>query len=451
MYFLFNHPVETQMTDVDLNKFRIIEATPLDAGKPPMVAFPQAAAQNAPSPAPEAPLTNTQNAPSHVSLHHTPETTTTHTPDLTTTNTQTQDHAKANILTHTPAHDTTHTQPHTPNDAPTHTTFTDTASNNSSTLCVENEKNNQTLILELSLSIDGDIYCKTNRYIPRFKRHVREQLPEVKGVQKELQTIELAAIQRAKEEGKEFAQETFRTGREEMIDIRKDHKYPPWVRQDLVKRIRNLMCVENARDMILNGFPPVEVARYIQAAGELVDMDINNLKEHVEHYRATIPKHLMLAKVSPRELISIKREADRKLDVLERMTKLYEWMEERIGIMMTNDKKFNIASQGGEKNFAVATQMLLYIKQEQEALGLAGEHGPNRNAPRIDHESWNKVYGRESVAKIMSDPGKRNKVVRVAERLLDLYSQNLTPEQLAAKENKESLQDEEAELPSDQT
>ena len=208
-------------------------------------------------------------------------------------------------------------------------------------------------------------------------------------------------------------------------------QFPGWVRPDYVRQIRGLHCFEDVREMIILGVPVVEVARKVHSLGELKNLKINTLEMQLRHYKATIPKWLIAARQSenlPVQYLEVKK-ASEAIEVFTELTSLYEMIKERLQIGMRVDRKFEIVTPHLEKTFMVAAGILDKIREMKERNWVAQEDQRVVNAPTKSLD-WSKIYSSGSVAKVMADPESRSRVIKVAERLMDLYGKNLTLEQI---------------------
>lgn len=212
-------------------------------------------------------------------------------------------------------------------------------------------------------------------------------------------------------------------------------KFPSWVRMSYVNRIRNLNCFETVREMILSGTPIIEVAKQIHSLGEAKSLTLESLRLYLDHFKATLPAWIMAMRQQPKQFLEIKRKADSTVDVLQELNRLYLWTKERLEIGMSQERRFQLLTNGMDKNFAIASRLLDQISEVKERLGVT-EDQTNAAMPKklTDQVDWNRIYARESVQKVMSNPEQRSRVVQVAERLFDMYSSKLSPEQMDKKE-----------------
>lgn len=208
-------------------------------------------------------------------------------------------------------------------------------------------------------------------------------------------------------------------------------KFPSWVQLSYVRKIRDLGCFESIREMILSGVPLVEVARQIQSLGEMNTIKLDTLRMYLEHYKATIPTWMMAARQQPKQYLELKQKADEGVDCLKEMTRLYGWMKERLEIGMAQERRFGLLTNGMDRNFVVASQLLQLIDEVKGKLGLSDDQArvalPKHLADQVE---WNRIYSRESVQQVMSSPEKRSRVVQAAERLLDLWATKLSADQI---------------------
>lgn len=213
-------------------------------------------------------------------------------------------------------------------------------------------------------------------------------------------------------------------------------KFPPWVSMRLVRRIRQLNCFETVREMVMSGVPSVEVARHIHSVGELLTAKVDTVRQYIEHFKVTIPSWQLAARQQPKQYLDLKQKADAAIDVLSKLTKMYNIMEDRIEIGVAQEKRFQLLTSGMERNIVVAVNILAQIQELKERLGVTDDQAksalPKHLADQVD---WSKIYARESVSRVMSNPEARTRVLQAAERLIDLYAVKLDEKDLKRAEH----------------
>jgi hypothetical protein len=208
-------------------------------------------------------------------------------------------------------------------------------------------------------------------------------------------------------------------------------KFPSWVKLSYVRKVRDMVAFETIREMILSGMPMVEVGRQVHMLGEMPNIKLATVVTYLDHYRATIPTWMMAARQQPKQYLELKQKAEEGIDCLKEMSRLYNWIKERLEIGMAQERRFGILTSGMDRNFVVAAQLLQQIDEMKSKLGISDDQArvalPKHMSDQVE---WNRIYSRESVQRVMTNPEQRSRVVQAAERLLDLWANKLTSEQL---------------------
>lgn len=216
---------------------------------------------------------------------------------------------------------------------------------------------------------------------------------------------------------------------DERIQALPANKYPQWVEESKVQKIRRLDCFEQVREWLIEGLPAGEVARRLVDQGYFEDYSVQSVQQYVSHYRATIPPWAFISRRQPTQYLNAVKAADHGVDVLKEMADLIKLQKKRVEIGFQREQQFGLLSSGMEKNVAVAATLINQFAEMKERLGLS-EHQIQQNLPPdvVKDVDWKHVYGRESVTKVLGNPESRARVVQVAERLLDMYANKLSRE-----------------------
>jgi len=205
-------------------------------------------------------------------------------------------------------------------------------------------------------------------------------------------------------------------------------QYPEWVDDRYVNYTRALRCFELVREELLSGTPTIEVARHVQILNEWKDKKLGTVRVYLEHFKATLPKTQMLARMVPAQYVETKKKVDKSLDCLVALEELYGMMMDRIKIGMKREVAMEFLMNGMEKQFAGALDILSKIheiKSDLRGNPIDISNDMKGMTPAID---WTKVYSSPNVNEVMSDPEKRARLVRMVENLAKL-SGKMTPEQ----------------------
>jgi hypothetical protein len=210
--------------------------------------------------------------------------------------------------------------------------------------------------------------------------------------------------------------------RKMVAEVVKMNGWPYWVKPSFVNIIKNLGCFEQVREMLEKGVGLVKIANQIKAHGEMLDQAIGTIENYLTHYKATIPKHLIARKQL--KIPEAEQALRSSLDVRQKMIELYNRMEKRIEIGFNREQQMNFLMSGMEKQFEVAAKILkdIYNFDKEQGFGEYGaiaRDGERKSLPSapIDLDA---VYSRTGINDTLQDPAKRQRIVSVVERLLDL-------------------------------
>lgn len=208
-------------------------------------------------------------------------------------------------------------------------------------------------------------------------------------------------------------------------------QFPKWVELSYVRKIKELDCFESVREMLMSGVTVIEVARHIHSLNEMNQVKLETLKLYLDHYKATIPAWMLAARQQPKQYLELKKKADEGIDCLKEMQTLYVMMKDRLEMGVKQERNFGILTSGMDRNFVVAINIIKEIDELKSRLGISDDQArvalPKHMSDQVE---WNRVYSRESVQEVMNSPEKRSRVVQAAERLLDLYANKLSAQQI---------------------
>ena len=207
-------------------------------------------------------------------------------------------------------------------------------------------------------------------------------------------------------------------------------QYPTWVRKHYVRAVRDLQCFETVREMLLSGIPCVEVARQIQNLNEWQDRQLDTVRVYLEHYKATLPKSEMLARMVPHQYFETKAKVEERLDCLSALEEMHGWMRKRIQIGMRREESMDFLMNNMEKNFTVMLEIISKIHEiKKDLVGdqkqIADQLAKQGATSRID---WSKLYSSPNANEVMANPESRARLVRFSQTLSNVFGK-LTPEQ----------------------
>jgi len=199
-------------------------------------------------------------------------------------------------------------------------------------------------------------------------------------------------------------------------------KYPRWVSFWRVERIRSLKCFEVVREMLLSGIPPVEVARQVQILGEMTQISLDTVRVHMEHFRATLPKALMVARVNPAHYVASRKKVDATIDSIQVLSDLTEKMMKRIDIGMAREKAMNFLLPNMEKQFTVCMELACRIHEMKKNIGFNEQTlEVVDKAVAVSRVDWDKTYSKPGLNEVMSNPESRVRVIRFIEDMTGMF------------------------------
>lgn len=194
--------------------------------------------------------------------------------------------------------------------------------------------------------------------------------------------------------------------------------WPRWVAKHKVDYVKSLRCFENIRELCISNLPPIEIARQIQLYGEGRELQVASLANYIEHYKATVPKGLIVRRANP-HFATQRKKAEEELNVNEELVKLYQLMYKRVNIAVNREETIGFLLPNVEKSFAVA---LDYLKELGEVRKTLGFEESNERAKAISKEiDWDRIYVRPGMNKVLEDPAARGRIVRFVESMTSLF------------------------------
>jgi hypothetical protein len=206
--------------------------------------------------------------------------------------------------------------------------------------------------------------------------------------------------------------------------------FPSWVSKSFVARIRALNCFETVRAMLIGGMPGVEVARHIQSLNELTDLKLESVRQMVEHFKATLPKGLMMARMNPNHYVETKKKVEAQVDLVAECKYLFDLQKKRIEILMKREEGIGFLLTGGEKNFSEARELLRQMADLTKMMGVTNAQAGEamEQMAKSKDVNWSQLYSKPQMNEVMADPQSRARLVRFAENLATMYGR-MSPEQ----------------------
>lgn len=211
---------------------------------------------------------------------------------------------------------------------------------------------------------------------------------------------------------------------EKLLSTAASHvQYPSWVDEWKVTRVRALKCFETVREMLLSGMPSVEVARQVHNLNEWKDLKIETVRTYLEHFKATLPKSLMMARMLPEQYIETKKKVDQSLDCIDSLQNLYTLMMKRIEIGMQRETAMQFLMPNMEKQFAVVLDIISKVHDIKKDLSLTEKEVVSEvsRGGAISKVEWGNIYSSPNANAVMNDPESRARLVRFSESVTKIF------------------------------
>lgn len=190
-------------------------------------------------------------------------------------------------------------------------------------------------------------------------------------------------------------------------------------------RLRNLACFPEVHSRLLGGMPLVEIARFIQEdAQEYRDISRSHLEDLLSDFRGEMPKTELLSVRMPEAMVKAKEALDQGVNELAELGTLYRLQHERILLDVAHEKKIGKMFKTTGPEIFIAMRILKNMAQLKMDLGIDQRHlgklevKEDRTETKTIRAELVARYGKDEIAKVMSDPTSRRKVLMLAERVM---------------------------------
>lgn len=208
---------------------------------------------------------------------------------------------------------------------------------------------------------------------------------------------------------------------EGIADIEGNFGAPKWVQKYKCDKVKRLPIFAQVYDMLLDGTPAMQVAKFIQSAGFHEDQSIHTVRGWVEHFNATIPKALVVKRQNPIQYHRAKAQVDKAIDVIGELRELLDLQKKRINMGHDREEQMQFLMNNMHKEMNTALEYLKVAHTVKDSLGL---NRPQHEEP-IETEGrvldLEKTYAREGLNKVLDNPKSRMKVLSTVERYVEMY------------------------------
>jgi hypothetical protein len=195
--------------------------------------------------------------------------------------------------------------------------------------------------------------------------------------------------------------------------------WPKWVQSSKVRNIQQLPIFSVVHEMVLMGHPDAEIARHIQAHGFLTNVEFASVVNYLSHYRATVPKSLILLHHTPKHVLDAKSKIDDQIDIIGEQDWLYRSQKARLLTIFRREEQMGIPIPGMDKEIDLAARLLERSAKFRKDAGF-NEPEIYRAAKKEDRfgVDLDRIYSKEGITEKLSDPKSRLKILGAVESLL---------------------------------
>jgi hypothetical protein len=204
--------------------------------------------------------------------------------------------------------------------------------------------------------------------------------------------------------------------------------WPSWVRKNKVDKIKSLDCFSVIHDLIINGMSALQVARQIQMHGEMQDFTEDNVRLYVDHYRATIPKALIMVRKDKKNLVVLQKKVSDVVDAILEINELYKLQKKRIQAQIKREETLGFLMSQTVKEFVEAEHLLQTLFNMRKESGLAKDLvdqakdvTPLSQDQFLDSLELDKTYNREGLTDLIKNPASRMRILQSVEKFVTLY------------------------------
>lgn len=186
-------------------------------------------------------------------------------------------------------------------------------------------------------------------------------------------------------------------------------------------RIESLECFPKVKELLLAGRPATRIAKTIQGDfGEWTDIKESSLVVYLISYRKSLSAMELAKTTQPQFVSDAMDKIGQGLDELAELAEIFEVQKGRIMMGHTMEKNLKVLNRTLGNEVRIAAELLRTSHQIKADLGAAGSGNGMKADPSV-HYNISSRFG-ESVARVMSDPSKRTKVLEAAKRAMEAGS-----------------------------
>jgi hypothetical protein len=204
----------------------------------------------------------------------------------------------------------------------------------------------------------------------------------------------------------------------------------PQSRDNAHKRIKTLKCYQEVYDRILEGWPPSNIAAFIQdIRHEATDLTREGMISAIVDFRASLPPAELIKKRLTKTYTDAAQEVEEGIDEIKELEKLYKLQMRRITIDAETEKKINKLLPTTGQEVRIAREILSTYADLKMDLGLSKRHlGQMDIDARVAADVAVRYTNKAEVQQVLNDPQSRKKVLNLVERLVSKSASSLVQE-----------------------
>ena len=184
------------------------------------------------------------------------------------------------------------------------------------------------------------------------------------------------------------------------------------------KKIRMLKCFDELHSRICEGWTPRVLATWVQEEQkEYTDVSHEGLTSLIRRYRDSLPPAELVKNGMPRYMDIAKERLDEGMNELDELWDLYALQKKRLQIEFENEQTVRKLFPTMTQEIRATREVLSTIAQLKMDLGLNDRHLGTVDVDAHITAHVDGKYSDPTVAKVLSDPVKRQKLLGIAKRI----------------------------------
>lgn len=204
-------------------------------------------------------------------------------------------------------------------------------------------------------------------------------------------------------------------------ELPKRKRLRPVSRETKFVKFRAMNCFEDVHQKILDGWTPMELAKYIQDdQQEYTDITRDSMVAVINDYRSSLPPAELVERRMPAFFNRALEKLDQGVDEVKELEWVAKLQKKRLKIDNALEKKINKLMPSMTQEVRVMIEALRALADVKMDLGVSKRHLGELNVDTTLVANVVNHYGKASIAKVMANPESRQKVMGAAEAFLAL-------------------------------